>query len=65
MWDAIWIDAHLATMACPDPYGTIERGAIGVGHINQLPEDDGVIRRIMIENAEPAEFGQLLFLIEP
>jgi adenylate cyclase len=24
----------------------IERGAIGVGHINQLPEDDGVIRRI-------------------
>lgn len=23
----------------------IERGAIGVGHINQLPEDDGVIRR--------------------
>ena len=24
----------------------IERGAIGVGHINQLPDDDGVIRRI-------------------
>jgi adenylate cyclase len=23
----------------------IERGAIGIGHINQLPEDDGVIRR--------------------
>lgn len=23
----------------------IERGVIGVGHINQLPEDDGVIRR--------------------
>jgi adenylate cyclase len=23
----------------------IERGAIGVGHINQLPDDDGVIRR--------------------
>jgi imidazolonepropionase len=30
MWDAIWIDAHLATMACPVPYGTIERGAIGI-----------------------------------
>ncbi len=24
----------------------IERGAIGIGHINQLPEEDGVIRRI-------------------
>ncbi len=24
----------------------IEHGAIGVGHINQLPDDDGVIRRI-------------------
>ncbi|MDP1635385.1 MAG: adenylate/guanylate cyclase domain-containing protein [Gallionellaceae bacterium] len=24
----------------------IERGAIGIGHINQLPDDDGVIRRI-------------------
>ncbi len=24
----------------------IERGAIGVGHINQMPDDDGVIRRI-------------------
>ncbi|WP_283742739.1 adenylate/guanylate cyclase domain-containing protein [Sideroxydans sp. CL21] len=23
----------------------IERGAIGIGHINQLPDDDGVIRR--------------------
>ncbi|ADE10494.1 CHASE2 domain-containing protein [Sideroxydans lithotrophicus] len=23
----------------------IERGAVGVGHINQLPDDDGVIRR--------------------
>lgn len=24
----------------------IERGALGIGHINQLPDDDGVIRRI-------------------
>ncbi len=24
----------------------IERGAIGVGHINQMPDDDGVIRRV-------------------
>jgi adenylate cyclase len=24
----------------------IERNAIGIGHINQLPDDDGVIRRI-------------------
>ena len=24
----------------------IERGAIGIGHINQLPDEDGVIRRI-------------------
>ncbi|HAF45026.1 MAG: guanylate cyclase [Sideroxydans sp. GWF2_59_14] len=24
----------------------IERGAIGIGHINQMPDDDGVIRRI-------------------
>ncbi|MDX6556760.1 MAG: oxaloacetate decarboxylase (Na+ extruding) subunit alpha [Miltoncostaeaceae bacterium] len=28
-------------------------------------EHGGVVRRILIENAEPAEFGQLLFLIEP
>lgn len=30
-----------------------------------VAEQDGVVRRILIENAEPAEFGQLLFLIEP
>ena len=30
MWDAIWIDAHLATMAGSVPYGTIERGALGI-----------------------------------
>jgi oxaloacetate decarboxylase alpha subunit len=28
-------------------------------------EQGGIVRRILIENAEPAEFGQLLFLIEP
>jgi oxaloacetate decarboxylase alpha subunit len=28
-------------------------------------EHGGIVRRILIENAEPAEFGQLLFLIEP
>ena len=30
-----------------------------------VSEHSGVVRRILIENAEPAEFGQLLFLIEP
>ena len=28
-------------------------------------EHGGIVRRILVENAEPAEFGQLLFLIEP
>jgi oxaloacetate decarboxylase (Na+ extruding) subunit alpha len=33
---------------------------------NEIPaERGGVVRRICIENEEPAEFGQLLFLIEP
>ncbi|MBI5006458.1 MAG: adenylate/guanylate cyclase domain-containing protein [Nitrosomonadales bacterium] len=36
----------------------IERGAIGVGHINQMPDDDGVIRRIpLLLGAE----GQQIF----
>lgn len=30
----------------------IERGAIGIGHINQMPDDDGVIRRIPLLLAE-------------
>src|SRR3954468_5038282 len=30
MWDAIWIDAHVATMAGSIPYGAIERGAFGI-----------------------------------
>ena len=30
-----------------------------------VAEQAGVVRRILVENAEPAEFGQLLFLIEP
>ena len=29
-----------------------------------LAEADGVIRKVAVENAEPVEFGQLLFLIE-
>jgi acetyl-CoA carboxylase biotin carboxyl carrier protein len=28
-------------------------------------EVDGVIRQIHVENAEPVEFGQLLFELEP
>lgn len=30
MWDAIWIDANLATMAGREPYGAIDDGAIAV-----------------------------------
>tara|TARA_R110002124_G_scaffold129483_1_gene290900 strand:- start:197880 stop:199088 length:1209 start_codon:yes stop_codon:yes gene_type:complete len=30
MWDSIWINAHLATMANDTPYGAIENGAIAV-----------------------------------
>jgi len=30
MWDAIWINAHLATMATQSDYGIIENAAIGV-----------------------------------
>ena len=28
MWDTLWIDAHLATMAGSAPYGAIRDGAI-------------------------------------
>ena len=28
-------------------------------------ETDGVVREIVVENAEPVEYGQLLFLLEP
>jgi oxaloacetate decarboxylase (Na+ extruding) subunit alpha len=30
-----------------------------------VAEQDGVVREILAENAEPVEYGQLLFLIEP
>lgn len=30
MWDALWVDVGLATLAGPDPYGRIEDGAIAV-----------------------------------
>lgn len=30
MWDAVWINANIATMAGSSPYGRIEDGAIGV-----------------------------------
>jgi acetyl-CoA carboxylase biotin carboxyl carrier protein len=34
--------------------------------MNELEsETDGVIREILVENAEPVEFGQVLFRIEP
>jgi len=36
-------DGHVAAITRSLP--EIERGAVGVGHINQLPDDDGVIRR--------------------
>ena len=28
MWDTLWVDANLATMAPGKPYGAIERGAV-------------------------------------
>jgi biotin carboxyl carrier protein len=28
-------------------------------------ETEGIVRRIHVENAEPVEFGQLLFELEP
>ncbi|MEQ8398327.1 imidazolonepropionase [Thalassobaculum sp.] len=30
MWDSLWVDIGLATLAGPDPYGRIEDGAIAV-----------------------------------
>ena len=36
-----------------------------VDHDGDAAGEGGIVRRILIENAEPAEFGQLLFLIEP
>jgi len=30
MWDSIWINANLATMADPDGYGIVEKGALAV-----------------------------------
>src|SRR5262245_54819388 len=47
MWDTLWVDANLATMAANGkPYGTIERGAIAakdgriawVGYAADLPK---------------------------
>ncbi len=34
--------------------------------MNELEsEADGVIREVLVENAEPVEYGQVLFLVEP
>ena len=40
MWDAIWINAHLATMAQEGDYGIIKNGALGIadGKIRWLGE---------------------------
>ena len=46
MWESIWVNAHIATMTGPKPYGVIENGAIAVkggkiawvGRHNDLPE---------------------------
>lgn len=53
MFDTLWTDAHLATMAPGKPYGAIERGAIGVkdgkiafvGHAADLPVDKASLAR--------------------
>lgn len=34
--------------------------------MNELPSEvDGIVREVLVENAEPVEYGQVLFLIEP
>ena len=46
MWDTLWVDANLATMAPGKPYGVIERGAVAaragriawIGHAADLPK---------------------------
>lgn len=46
MWDTLWVDANLATMAPGKPYGAIERGAVAakdgriawVGYAADLPK---------------------------
>jgi len=57
MWDTLWLDARLATMApadkVPEPYGAIEDGALGVrdgkivyvGSARELPGQAGALAR--------------------
>ena len=53
MFDTLWTDANLATMAPGKPYGAIERGAIGVkdgriafvGYAADLPVDKSEVAR--------------------
>ena len=53
MWDAVWINANLATMAGTQPYGMVRNAAIAaqagkiafVGGMGELPEEAGVLAR--------------------
>ena len=53
MWDVIWVNANLATMNGPQPYGAIRSGAIAaengrisfVGSMAELPSEVGSIAR--------------------
>lgn len=56
MFDTLYIDAHLATMAPGKPYGAIERGAVGVkdgkiafvGHAADLPVDKAALAHELV-----------------
>ena len=53
MWDTLWVDANLATMAPGKPYGAIERGAVAakdgriawVGYAADLPKPPDELAR--------------------
>lgn len=53
MWDTLWVDANLATMASGKPYGAIERGAVAakdgriawVGFAADLPKPPDELAR--------------------
>ena len=53
MWDTLWVDANLATMAPGKPYGAIERGAVAakdgrivwIGHAADLPKSPNELAR--------------------
>jgi len=50
---------------------TVEQGAVlciieAMKLMNEIPaEEGGIIRKILVENAHPVEYGQTLFLYEP